>query len=540
MISLKETIKEKIPQIDALFRELDTTKTPGYAMAIEQNGENIYSNGYGMANLEYGIPINPETIFHVASISKQFTAFAVLILESEGILSVDDEIKKHIPEFPDFGKKITIQHLLNHTSGLRDQWELLITAGWRWDDVITQEDLLNVIYRQKELNFEPGSEYLYCNSGYTLLTVIVDNVSGMKFTDFTKKYIFDPLGMKHTHFHIDHKRIVKNRAYSYGINKEGKLEKNVLSFANVGPTSLFTTVEDLMKWGNNFKTGTAGGMLPVEKLQVKGILNDGKEISYANGLEVEEYRGLPMVRHSGGDAGFRTYFLRFPSLNTTITCFSNFGLTNPAEITHQVADLLFADKMTEKTSTELDTTNAHKYDKPEEIIGTYDLAEFGVLDINMVEEVPQLPFLITTFLPPLPILPAEDNPLKYLIKEFGAEIVFKDFKDGKCQDLLVYIFGKEYKGKRIEGWDVSSEVLKEYEGKYYSDELECKYEIIVKANELVVQNPRWTETELRTLRKDQFSNVRGKFLFQRNAEGDIDGFSFTNARIRKLKFAKME
>jgi len=339
-------IKEKLAkEVDELFKQWDKADSPGCALAIIKDGKIIYKKGYGMANLEYDIPITPQTIFHVASVSKQFTAFSILLLEQEGKLSLKDEIQSYLSYLPHFGKKITIQHLLNHTSGLRDQWALLRIAGWRMDDVITQSDILNIVKRQKELNFKPGSEFLYSNTGYTLLAEIVAAISGMKFTDFTNLKIFKPLEMEQTHFHLDHQQIVKNRAYSYGFNSKGKIAKNILSYANVGATSLFTTVEDMAKWDKNFYTGKVGGMDVLKKMVQKGVLNDGKEIEYANGLIINKYKGLLTIGHDGGDAGFRTDFFRFPNQQITIICFSNFAGLRAVIISKKVADIILEKKL---------------------------------------------------------------------------------------------------------------------------------------------------------------------------------------------------
>ncbi|MGK0448825.1 MAG: CubicO group peptidase (beta-lactamase class C family), partial [Polaribacter sp.] len=252
-VSIIQAQIEKHKQVDELFTVWDTDNTPGAAVAIVKNGVIIYKKGYGSANLEYDIPITPSTIFHIASVSKQFTVFSILLLEKQGKLSLDDDIRKYIPEVPDFGKTITLRHLASHTSGLRDQWNLMGMAGWRPDDVITKEHILKLVTNQKELNFEPGEEYTYCNTGFTLLAEVVARVSGESFAEYTEANIFQPLQMNNTLFYDDHEKIVKNRAYSYYSDDTG-FKKSVLSYANVGATSLFTTVEDLSLWAMNFNS----------------------------------------------------------------------------------------------------------------------------------------------------------------------------------------------------------------------------------------------------------------------------------------------
>jgi CubicO group peptidase (beta-lactamase class C family) len=278
-------------QVDQLFTKWDKVETPGAAIAIIKDGKIIYSRGYGMANLEYDIPNTPATVFHIASVSKQFTAFAIYLLERENKLSLDDDVRRYLPELHDFGKAITIRQLLHHTSGLRDQWNLLALAGWRLEDVITQQDVLGLIWRQKELNFAPGEQMLYSNTGYTLLGLIVERVSGTSLSKFTQERIFQPLGMTHTHFQDDYGSLVKNRAYSY-YTQEGGYKYIALSYSTVGPTSLFTTVEDLARWDQNFYDGRVGGEMVLDKMQAKGQLNNGRDINYASGLVIDEYRGL--------------------------------------------------------------------------------------------------------------------------------------------------------------------------------------------------------------------------------------------------------
>ncbi len=202
-------------RVDEIFRQWDKPATPGASVAIVQGGKLLYQKGYGIAHLEYDIPIAPDTIFHVASVSKQFTAMSIVLLEQDGKLSIDDDVHKYLPELPDYGHTIAIRNLLQHTSGIRDQWQTLGLAGWQLDDVITQKQILRMLFRQRELNFTPGSRYLYSNSGFTLLAEIVARVSGKPFPQFAEERIFHPLGMTRTHVHDDHQRIVHDRAYSY-------------------------------------------------------------------------------------------------------------------------------------------------------------------------------------------------------------------------------------------------------------------------------------------------------------------------------------
>ncbi len=337
-------------EVDAVFDAWNRWDSPGAALAVARDGKVIYTRGYGSAHLEYPIPITPATIFHVASVSKQFTCFAVILLAEEGKLSLDDDIRKHLQEMPDFGTAITIRQLMHHTSGLRDQWQLLAIAGWRMDDVITRDHIMKLVRKQRDLNFTPGSEHLYSNTGYTLLAEIVARVSGKSFAEFTEERIFKPLGMSSTHFHDDHEHIVPGRAYSYSKGEKG-YRNSVLSFANVGATSLFSTAEDLSRWLANLDDGRVGGEAVIRQMHQRGKLSSGKELSYASGLTYSESRGLEYVGHDGSDAGYRSSALRVPKHRLSVVVLSNVGTFNPNTAAKRVAEIVLADQLCAKEST---------------------------------------------------------------------------------------------------------------------------------------------------------------------------------------------
>ena len=315
--------------IDKLFATWDKPDTPGAALAVVRDGKIVYSRGYGQANLEYGVPNAPSTIFHAASLSKQFTGLCIQILAQEGKLSLDDPVKKFVPELAVEGPPITIRHLLHHTSGLRDQWDLLTLAGLRLDDGITENDILGLLWQQKQLNFQPGDEDLYSNSGYMLLGLIVRRVSGQSLAAFAQERIFTPLGMKSTRFQESYGTLVKGRAYSYQRNRDGSYRYLALSFSNTGATSLMTTVEDMALWNNNFDEPRAGGAGrrggTARQRQVEQRPGDrlrqrpGRAAvpRRARGGAQRRRRGLPRVLHAaaaaeaGGDrAGQRVGFQR--------------------------------------------------------------------------------------------------------------------------------------------------------------------------------------------------------------------------------------
>jgi CubicO group peptidase (beta-lactamase class C family) len=332
-------------KVDSLFAAWDKSGSPGAAVAVARSGEIVYERGYGLANLEYDIPNGPATVFHVASVSKQFTAMAILLLERQGKLAINDDVHKYLPELPSYGARITLHQLMNHTSGLRDQWDLLVMAGWRMDDVITQRQILDMVFHQKKLNFPPGTEHLYSNTGFTLLAEIVRRVSGKPLTDFAREQIFQPLGMTRTHFHDDHEMVVKNRAYSYQPDRD-TFKLAALNYANVGATSLFTTAEDLVKWAHNFEEPKVGDRALIERMETPGILENGEKFNYGCGLMVGDYRGLRIVGHSGADAGYRSNIAMFPDEKFTVVVLANLGTIQPGRLANQIADIYLADRFT--------------------------------------------------------------------------------------------------------------------------------------------------------------------------------------------------
>jgi CubicO group peptidase (beta-lactamase class C family) len=360
-------------QVRAAFGNGDDT--PGVAIAVQKEGKLVYSKGFGNADIEQHAKVTPTTVFHIASVSKQFTAFAIAVLADQGKLDVNDDIRKYLPEMHDFGTPITINHLVHHTSGLRDQWSLLTMAGWRMDDVITLPQIMRIMSRQTELNFKPGEEYLYCNSGFTLMAEIVHRVTGEPFPEWCKKNIFDPLKMKNTLFFDDHERIVMNRAYSYDMGSNG-YRKRVLSYANAGATSLFTTVEDLSLWADNFEKMTVGNKNVMDMMNQRFVLNKGDTITYAFGQVIQKYKGLNTVSHGGSDAGFRSYLLRFPDQHMSISIFSNSGSFPVGTLAYELADAYLKDQYKPEPRKE-ETQNTPPAEQPKFDPKTVKLADYS-------------------------------------------------------------------------------------------------------------------------------------------------------------------
>lgn len=340
IVAQPAAFQDTAQKIDQLFADWNTD-TPGGALLVTRGGEVLYNKAFGMADLEHHIANTPETIFEAGSVSKQFTTTAILLLAMEGKLSLDDDVRKYVPELPDFGKKITIRHMIHHISGLRDWGSVAGISGWyRTSRVHTHAHVLEILARQKALNFPPGDQYSYCNSGYNLQAIIVTRVSGMPFAEFCKQRIFEPMGMHHTEWRDNFRRIVHNRSVAYA-PRNGEYFQD-MPFEDVhGNGGLLTTTADLVKWNTHYKNPVVGGQELVKLQKTQGVLNDGTTISYAGGIVIGEYNGAKQISHSGSTAGYRAWLAYYPEQDVSIAFLSNDGSANPSRVGMQVAELIF-------------------------------------------------------------------------------------------------------------------------------------------------------------------------------------------------------
>ena len=328
-------------RIDSVFRRFSAPGSPGCALGVVRDGSLVYSKGYGLASVELNVPITPGTVFDIGSVSKQFTAMSVVLLAQDGKLSLNDEIQRFIPEIPRYTRPITIRHLLHHTSGLRDYIDILGWSGISDEAVTTDQDALDAIVRQRGTNFASGAEYLYSNSGFFLLSVVVKRASGRSLRDFAAERIFGPLGMTHTQFVDRHEMIVPGKAGSYAEGENGGFVLALANWEQTGDGAVNTTVEDLTKWDQNFVTGVVGGRPALRELMRPGELNDGKRIDYTPGIRIDGYRGLLQFSHGGSWAGFRAQMNRYPQKKVSIFTLCNLSTSAPWTLTNAVADLMF-------------------------------------------------------------------------------------------------------------------------------------------------------------------------------------------------------
>lgn len=544
--------------IDDLFAAWNKPDSPGCALAVIKEGKVIYERGYGWANLEYGTPITPSTVFNIASASKQFTAMCVLMLAQQGKLSLDDDIRKHVPEVPDFGKVITIRHLLHHSSGLRDLEEMLAMAGWRmYGDVITREHLLDMVSHQKELNFNPGDEFLYCNMGYCLLAETVGRVSGQSFAAFADGNIFKPLGMTNTHVHDNYERLVRNRANSYEPAGD-KSFKNVFdNGAAVGGGGIYSTVEDLVKWVSNFEDGRVGGSAVLKRMHEPGVLNNGERRSlYGCGLYVDDYKGVKMVAHGGVWAGYRSDIIRFPDRKVAVVLLANASTIDALQKSREVADIvLFGARKPAESQAPKSTPEPAKTASAEKLEAFCGVYEFKPGTFGTVTREGKRLYVEATEGPKVELWPEAEN--AFLIKEDGSRVSFERDERGLVDRLVIRkksnditpnldrIFGiTTYVARRIIPWRVPlrAEELAEFAGVYSSDELGTTYTIFVRNGELFARQRRLGDGRLKQIQvRDQFSGedwLPYHFAFTRDAQNQVTGFKLSGERNRNVRFEK--
>jgi len=531
-----------IKKIDSLFLKWNTAISPGCTVGIVRNDSLIFSKGYGMANLEYAISNEPLTLYHMASVSKQFTAFSIILLARQGKLKLDDDIHKWLPWFPDLKEKITIRNLLNHTSGIRDQWQLLAISGTRLDDVITQDQIIKILSKQQALNFKPGDKYSYSNSGFTMLAEIVKAASGQTLRQFTDSAIFKPLGMTSTHFHDDYTEIEKNRSYSYDRKDSSHFTNAVLSYSVSGATSLFTNINDMSKWVMNFYDHKVGDQKDIDLLTQKGKLNNGKELSYALGIVSDTYNGWRQYSHSGGDAGYRTHVAVFPDLKMGFIVFSNLGDFNPGEKVYAIAEFFIKDTAVKKEGVKKDQRDS----AAAVLKDTLSIKKFTG---NYIGE-EGLPFSFDI----------RNNQLHYHIFNEN-NFLLKELKDTFSipqAPEIKFIFGIKGKDttvdlitpdqlfhlkKYIKDTSQTNDFLKKYTGVYYCPELNCKYGIDLKDHHLILTNSKYNDAKLTLIGKDHLMNDNwwiNHLMMKRDSKNNIIGFEVNSGRIMHLKFNKIE
>lgn len=545
-LSATQTPDDVAAQVDKLFAKWDKKDSPGCAIGIVRDGRLVYARGYGMASIDHQVSISTRTVFNLHSISKSFVAMSIAMLVKQGKLSFDDDVRKYVPEFPNYGTPVTIRHLLQHTSGLPDVGNLVQSIGWRDDERMTEGQLLEIIVRQKALNHAPGEAFSYSNSGMVLLPLVVKRVTGKTMRDFLKEQIFAPLGMTETQYRDDANLIIHNRANGYRAAETGGYSQSRSATDNI-----FSTVEDMVRWGENFYTATVGGKEVLDWMRTPTRLNSGTPTEHGRGLYFINYRGYDAIYHGGDGADGHTFFAQFPALRFSVILLSNASDANVMNLAIQVMDIYLKNefeaaerKQKPATASQPPTTPRPPAPMPvparqlEQYAGTY----FSTDGSPMIRR-----FVI------------KDGALKWR-RDNGKETPLVSLGEGRFQvegDATVYAFEAAKAGgavtlrRIIEGdrtrtfekvKDAAAESLSLYAGRYYSDELDAHVEFVARDGKLFYRWPRQVEVEaLESVFADGFRDANNLFFhFHRDTRGQVTGLSFHQDRIWRLHYVRIQ
>lgn len=569
-------------KVDAVFADVAKAGSPGCAVGVIRDGKLIYGQGYGQAVVEHGVPITTKTVFDLGSVSKHFTATAIVLLAQQGKLSLDDEVRKYVPELPDYSKAgsrgqgaggrgnlagskaepaatkaqgpLTIRHLLHHTGGVRNYDTLMALAGVDFSGRTGDKEALDYIVRQKELNFAPGEEYLYSNSGYFLLSLVVKKASGKTLREFAAENIFAPLGMKDSQYLDDTTLIIPRRATAYEPKRSGGgFAVDMSNFEQTGDGAVQTTIEDFLLWDQNFTSGQVLGAQGLEWLQTPGTLNNGSKITYAFGLQVSKYKGLPTVEHGGAWAGYRAHYARFPEQKFSVVCLCNVGNANPTRRAHQVAEIYLASLMKNPPAARpgelrltapgsgVDSSQAAYAATPEEraawknYAGLYRNAKTGGLR-RVIADGEKLRLRVQGQSYELEAM----NPTQFRIAPPGPPVVFRfeAAEAGKYRLIQPESDGGPTLFEAKEVFTPTPAQQRAFLGTFYSDEADVTYTLYEKEGKLQLRIGKWTEMPIEPAFRDAFSYRMGQLLFERNAQGRVTGFQVQAGQVRNIRFLR--
>ena len=527
-------------RVDEIFAEWNRTDSPGCSVGVSRNGVPVHERGYGMANLDLNAPITPSSVFEAASISKQFTAMSIAILAQRGQLSFDDQARKYLPELPDYGRPLTVRHLLGHTSGLRDAFLLLELSAPR-ESADQNDVLLELLARQGSLNFPPGAEWQYNNGGYALLAIIVTRVSGMSLADFARANIFNPLGMTSTWFQDDPALIMPNRASNYSREAgHWRFVPDGTARGAVGNSGLWTTTRDLLRWQQNFADERVGAAPLLAEMQTSATLTGGKPTNWGLGFEVGEHRGAKFVGHGGGDRGVDNYVAWYPQQRLAIAVLCNRDEIGAHQLTRRIADLYItepAERLAASTtptvprvsiSSEQLHTKAALYRevggetfvrifvRDGELRGSPGTGTGDSFSLTPVSEtrfaIAGTPFAFE-FGPPAP----------------GRTPSFRSFVDQTQNGVF----------EPVEPFAPSASQLRSYAGAYASPELDVTWTIAARDSGLVIQRPGKAVTVVEPLASDMFTTIGDFMKFSRDSRGDVNGLTLVSTGVRSLRFERV-
>lgn len=529
---------ETAARVDSVFADLNRTDGPGCALGVVRDGRLAYAKGYGSSNLDYRRPITPETVFRLASVSKHVTAAAVVLAERQRHLSLDDPVRKWLPNLPEYeGQPITLRHLIHHTSGLRDFIDLADLTGWRFPYAHPQEDYLDLLYRQQGLNFKPGTDHDYSNTNYLLLAEVVKTATGSSLQKFAEENIFRPLGMRHTHFHDEPSHIIRNRAIGYARTEHGFRMNHPWKYQVVGEDGLHSSIEDLARWDRNFDTQTVGGEGFAEQMTTPGRLASGDTIDYAFGLRLHTYRGQDVVEHGGSNDGFRSHYLRFPDANRSVIVLCNLTSASPHARAQTVADIVLADQLASKETPGNGSEQAPgpslSANELEVYMGAYRSSGTGY--VRFLVDEGHLAFEALGERYALRPVASDQFAMTPEIKW-----TFDGTEDGH-PDRAVYTRGDTdtIRFRRVDDVATYTETdLAAFEGRYHSEELGVHYRVrTTNTTPRLVQGTR-APRPLRPGIRDEF-RFDGKYIrFVRDDAGNVTGFTVHSPSVTGIRFER--
>jgi CubicO group peptidase (beta-lactamase class C family) len=539
-------------RLDQLLSAFAGDDTPGAIVAVIREGEIIHHQAVGMANLTYGIPFDRQTVSNIGSVSKQFTAFAVAKLAADGLLSLDDDVRKYFPEIPDLGHVVTVRNILNHTNGYREFLNLLFMAGVRLDngDFISRDEVLRILERQPALQDEPGSRYNYNNTAYALAALLVEQVTDTPFQVWMKENVFTPLEMTHTRIRSQIGEIVPNAAEGYVAADEAPYRIGIDlgggGGAVMGPGGIYTTIDDLAKWIGNFKSGEVGGAAVVAELMTPQIEMPGEDRFYGLGLIIDKQRGLSRAWHNGADTAHRAELLYFPEIDAGIVAMSNNGSFN-SSMARDVAAAFFeadmeAEELPESTSDATETTDTAPTSDIdtavfERFVGQYEFNDYpGVVIIVSLDE-----GNVFVQSPGGSKQPA--SPLSATSLSLGADQSLEfNLDDNGVVESLTTRGGNELTATKLEDWAPASTDLAVYTGRYFSEELDTVYSVEMEDEGLVLRHRRLEDVEMTPKVTDTFngSGAISEIKFVRNENGELTGLMASNVRTLNVWFKKQD
>lgn len=528
---------------DQLMAQYSGEDVPGAAALVIKDGNIILEEYYGMANLTYGVPMQENTLHNIGSTSKQFLSFGLLLLEEQGKLDLDDDVRDYIPELPDFGHVVTLRNLINHTSGYREFLNLLAMTGRNPTTSLNQDKVIEIIQQQPELQNEPGTEFNYNNTGYVLATEVIERISEISYPKWMKENVFEPIGMTHTIVRSDPTEIVENRSQGYEPAEDGGFAEVGDLGGGMGPGAIYSTLGDLAKWMNLLMSSDERVGAKFSEMTTPFELKDSSSTGYGLGLGISDYKGLKVFSHGGADLAHRSMLMMFPEINAGVVTQSNYAVFNGG-IPNQIAESFFEEYMeADSTETEgeemaAEETEEFEYDPAmfEPLTGRYELEVMPGFILTFSREDDRI-YTQGTGQPEVDITATSDS--TFSLVGVNASVTFHRNESGAADSLTLHQNGNHV-AKKID-FELSVEEMQEYTGHYFSEEIQTVYDVAMPDSSLVLQNYQLEEDiTLSPIKEDNFGGgfPIANVTFLRNDAGDITGFLAGSGRTRDVHFEK--